>query len=756
MDSKWLNFLLSQLRLVNYENEYETMRLLFDKPLSCKLVCKSAQDLLESLKRNENYEFLLKDKQTRVREAANLRKEGNDCMAEKEKPNKVLEACRLYTDAIFTAIGVDNMELSLGYANRALALQCFGYYQQAYDDCECALEIGYPKKLYPKIICRQAYCALQLNNAELLTKHLSSLESMHLNENFRRQEQELRANLWKLQNQTEKTNGNVELILKNRDSQEIVNTFSEIGRYMRAKRLIKQNELIFSERATALAPIGSAIQLCNHCAKTSFIPIPCQHCRGRVVYCSLACLKAHKNIHLHECSAYQMQLFAHVGIAHLALRIILDNGLLTILDLLRNKQTTKAIWTSLTEGGDVWSNPTAAYSESLRMVSHLKKMALEDVKVFAAVSHLIVVYLSRYTSFFDLLSSNHRFNCNWELIVAALILKHIGQSIVNGHVCTVIRPKIFENYSLTEYHLLNEDLWEKPWHLRRGYLHRFAYIDDVATLNLPYTSICNHSCLPLFQPKFSGRIISAYAMRDIKESEEITNCYTQHSRVERRQTRQEILKKSYHFICKCGECMRQEGDDDVNQFHQYRCDNEKCRHVFVPQTPLKWWQRKTSNDLQNINVLCAVCGSRQMFKWFYDYQKLLTSLNSPLTRLRLYQLYQNLDEYLLAFNSCKAFMASKAVQEIFKFLNDGSLNEEDYKNLTRMIKYSLEYETYTSGSSCISYICEMTYLWDIIALGKWKYEHKDMNSIFNESLIVLGDEMFLIFSNYYKDFLVKS
>ncbi|KAL9921141.1 SET and MYND domain-containing protein 4-like isoform 1-T1 [Glossina fuscipes fuscipes] len=275
-------------------------------------------------------------------------------MAEKEKPNKVLEACRLYTDAIFTAIGVDNMELSLGYANRALALQCFGYYQQAYDDCECALEIGYPKKLYPKIICRQAYCALQLNNAELLTKHLNSLESMHLNENFRRQEQELRANLWKLQNQTEKTNENVELILKNRDSQEIVNTFSEIGRYMGAKRLIKQNELIFSERATALAPIGSAIQLYNHCAKTSFIPIPCQHCRVRVVYCSLACLKAHKNIHLHECSAYQMQLFAHAGIAHLVLRIILDNGLLTILDLLRNKQTTKAIWTSLTEGGDAW------------------------------------------------------------------------------------------------------------------------------------------------------------------------------------------------------------------------------------------------------------------------------------------------------------------------------------------------------------------------------------------------------------------
>ncbi|KAL9921142.1 uncharacterized protein ACN427_002307 [Glossina fuscipes fuscipes] len=273
------------------------------------------------------------------------------------------------------------------------------------------------------------------------------------------------------------------------------------------------------------------------------------------------------------------------------------------------------------------------------MVSHLKKMALEDVKVFGAVSHLIVVYLSRYTSFFDLLSSNHRFDCNWELIVAALILKHIGQSMVNGHVCTVIRPKIFENYSLTEYHLLNEDLWEKPWHLRRGYLHRFAYIDDVATLNLPYTSICNHSCLPLFQPKFSGRIISAYAMRDIKEPEEITNCYTQHSRVERRQTRQEILKKSYHFVCKCGECMRPEGDDDVNQFHQYRCDNEKCRHVFVPQTPLKWWQRKTSNDLQDINVLCAVCGSRQMFKWFYDYQKLLTSLNSRLTRLRLYQFY---------------------------------------------------------------------------------------------------------------------
>uniref|UniRef100_A0A1A9W846 SET domain-containing protein n=1 Tax=Glossina brevipalpis TaxID=37001 RepID=A0A1A9W846_9MUSC len=654
MDFEWLELQQRLIPLVNYENEYETINLLFHEPLSHKLVCKSAQEWLQSLNQDENDEFSSKAMQVRIKEAADLRKEGNDLMQEKGNPSKVLAACRLYTDAIFTAIGTDSVELSLGFANRALALQSFGYYQQAYDDCECALETGYPKKLH--------------------------------------------------------------------------------------------------QRAAAFVPIGN--QICNNCAKTNFIPIPCQHCRGRVVYCSLACLKNHKNIHVYECPAYHLQLFARVGIAHLALRTILDNGLLTILNLLQDKHTTEDVWTSLVEGGDVWSNPTATYSESLRMVSHLNKMTLEDIKVFAAVSHLIVVYLSRYTKFFDFLTSNHRFDCNWELIVTALILKHIGQLMVNGHVLTVIRPKLFEYYTLTEYHLLDENLWEKPWHLKRGYLHRFSFIDDMASLNLPYTSICNHSCLPLFQPKFSGRIISTFAMRDIQKGEEITNCYTRHYRIERRQARQEILTKSYHFVCKCVECIRPEGDEYINQFHQYRCDNEKCRHVFVPQPPLNWWQDKGSNGLEDTNVSCNVCGSQQAFKWFYDYQNMLISLDSPLTRLRLYKLYQNLDEYLLAFNSCRAFIASKSVQQIFKFLNDGSLDEVDYGNLARMIKYALEYEAATSGFRCISYVSEMTYLWDLIALGKCKCEPEDMNSM-SESLMIVDDELSAIFSNYYKDYILK-
>lgn len=125
-----------------------------------------------------------------------LREQGNKLFKETGKEN-VLAACRLYTKAIFAASN-GSEDLALAHANRAIALQEFGYFQQAYDDCECALDQGYPEALKHKIITRQAYCARQLEDATLLKRHLDTLQELSLNKNFVTQLEQLQEGLKKL------------------------------------------------------------------------------------------------------------------------------------------------------------------------------------------------------------------------------------------------------------------------------------------------------------------------------------------------------------------------------------------------------------------------------------------------------------------------------------------------------------------------------------------------------------------------------
>lgn len=148
---------------------------------------------------------------------------------------------------------------------------------------------------------------------------------------------------------------------------------------MRAKCFIPKDILIFMERAPAFVPVGDQRRLCHQCGITNFIPYPCFKCRGRVVYCSLKCQEQHCPIHDIECPGYRFQLFANVGIAHLALRTILDNGIFSITDMLKTMNSASEMWEAVTEGGVVWTN-NIVYAESLRMISHLDKMSTKDIE----------------------------------------------------------------------------------------------------------------------------------------------------------------------------------------------------------------------------------------------------------------------------------------------------------------------------------------------------------------------------------------
>lgn len=186
-----------------YENEFETIKSLHDLP-------KEKRATLNELTKQLLHHFTdPQDKQKCAERSRRLREEGNLVYKSKSSKNDfelsecLLSACRLYTQAILAAENASE-ELCLGYANRGMALQDFGYYEQAYDDCSCALEFGYPKQLQHKLIMRQAHCAWKLGNAKRLEEHICSLQEFpQLNATFSQQLDQLQQELQQLQVSTD-------------------------------------------------------------------------------------------------------------------------------------------------------------------------------------------------------------------------------------------------------------------------------------------------------------------------------------------------------------------------------------------------------------------------------------------------------------------------------------------------------------------------------------------------------------------------
>ncbi|XP_055855712.1 uncharacterized protein LOC129918966 [Episyrphus balteatus] len=126
-------------------------------------------------------------------ESNTYREEGNRLFRENKKAN-ALAASRYYTNAILAA-PEDSPVLALAHANRAAALVEFGYYFDAYSDCEIAKNLGYPKEKQLKIIMRQAYCAVKLKNYNHLENALEKLRDMPLNEQCLNQKEDFEEKL---------------------------------------------------------------------------------------------------------------------------------------------------------------------------------------------------------------------------------------------------------------------------------------------------------------------------------------------------------------------------------------------------------------------------------------------------------------------------------------------------------------------------------------------------------------------------------
>lgn len=184
----------------DYQNELETVRLLHTLPAANqKRFNELTNEFLDTLEDPH-------DLKACAERSRSSREHGNAVYTNRSKTNatdrkeSLLLACRLYTEAILQAENVHE-ELCLGYANRGMALQDFGLYKESYEDCECALEYGYPQKLQHKLIMRQAHCAWKLGNVKKLAELIACLEQHQLNSGYAEQLAQLQQQLTLLEEQ---------------------------------------------------------------------------------------------------------------------------------------------------------------------------------------------------------------------------------------------------------------------------------------------------------------------------------------------------------------------------------------------------------------------------------------------------------------------------------------------------------------------------------------------------------------------------
>lgn len=164
---------------------------------------------------------------------------------------------------------------------------------------------------------------------------------------------------------------------------------------------------------------------------------------------------------------------------------------------------------------------------------------------------MLTYYLRENTTFFqdhikekfaDLLDTNE-----WDILIGALILRHIGQLVSNGHAIVDYRQNIFTTDALKLMLHKNQP--------NGAGIHLLLKSQRIFTGIFPRISMLNHSCDPNIRNCFNGKHLTIVANRDIAEGEQVFNCYGPQWKLMSYQERQNTLRQQYNFDCTCLKCI---------------------------------------------------------------------------------------------------------------------------------------------------------------------------------------------------------
>ncbi|XP_031622222.1 SET and MYND domain-containing protein 4-like [Contarinia nasturtii] len=517
-----------------------------------------------------------------------LRQGGNQYFAEITEPFDV--AADYYTKAIFSA-PKNSVELGMAHANRAACfLRILDFMEEGYYDCELALKYNYPINKRDKLLDRKFYLAKDVAKCEetihemeeLIEKKIFTEKQMKLS--LRRKQLEEMRNR---PNESSETTKNVENY-----KQMIIKTGESVGRYVVAGEDIKKEEIIFREKAFAFVPVyndyhpDTILYHCQNCAKTNCIPFPCNEC-VRATYCSPLCVERHKAIHKYECVGYQKNLWMKIGIAHLSFR----NFLVGFADAIERLDEIESTPMQVFEKLSSINEPDFVYGDVLRLVTNFDKMDINDCLRYALTAELLAAYLDECTDFYTNLPakcSKILATTEWKKITAALLMRHMGQLVCNGHAIGdfELMPPSHCDYS-----------YRDTGTIMVSDIHLVVSFNRVFTAICPTVSMLNHSCKQNVYNKFDGEYLSIYARYNIAKGAEILNCYGPNFKLFSKLERQALLKQQYSFDCKCEKCLSD--DQTFMKFYEYICPNENCRAAISIDVDHQWWYNLDDHHLMS-------------------------------------------------------------------------------------------------------------------------------------------------------------
>jgi hypothetical protein len=504
-----------------------------------------------------------------------IREEGNQIY---KSDTSMFKCIVIYTGALMSSENA-SVEMAYAHSNRAAALMKMEFFKEALLDTEMAIKFNHPDlfKMYERM-CESSF---KLSSKEKLDQNLKKLEAFCATKpNKSRNDviQKYRKYLELLKNVPERSQIG-ETSVDPKDTVKLLRN-EELGRYVLAKSAIKKDEPIFVEKPFAFVPVHDGSKRitnvdCENCAASNIIPFPCFHC-GRASYCSPKCLENHENIHKYECVGYQKNLWYQIGIAHLSLRTLLTgiNQLVQKIhgfDLEQFKNKPEKIFQHLE---DICQQDYQDYFESSQSSDEFREygqvfalstnfftkhhLLFGKNFYYAITSLLMTMYLKNFTSFFQdfLLDKEIMSESDWTLFISSVLLRHIGQLVVNGHAIIDFRQTIFQMNSMNLMIFNN--------YVVCGGLHALLKSERIFTGIFPRISMINHSCDPNIRNVFENNQLTIFATRNLKESDQIFNCYGPNYKLMSFKERQDTLKIQYNFECKCEKCL-EKNDEHVSK-----------------------------------------------------------------------------------------------------------------------------------------------------------------------------------------------
>ncbi|XP_028163407.1 SET and MYND domain-containing protein 4-like isoform X1 [Ostrinia furnacalis] len=505
------------------------------------------------------------------------RQRGNDNF----RANRVKESYRCYCVSVLYA-PQDGPMYPLALANRSAALLRMKRFQECLADIKLALDHGYSNEQRHKLLLRQADCHIELGSREQAVAALSAaathahslqLAPTHAAE-FDRHIKILERKLEALQEINEVKQEEVPIpecykgenpnFFAASNALELRRSES-CGRFVVACEPTRRGDVLFSEEpyAWVTLPEGDPDRgACETCCQADVNPVPCGTC-SRSVYCGEECrARGSRLFHRWECSGAQAAIFPTIGIAHLALRVLLitaSEGFPRVPNPTDQPSSAAELFQAYSRIDDIqiYKKDTPAFYRMFNLVTNFDKMNNTDYIQYALTATMLTLYLERWTTFFDELPSRlpHALPARQlRVFAAALLLRALGQLVCNGHA------------ALTLAVFVDDDTGEDG---------QAATVSERevrrATAIYPSAAMMNHSCDPnIINTFYKGRLVVVSA-RELAAGGEALNCYGPHRAREPFAQRRAALRAQYCFTCACAVCADADRRDFVHLFSAYAC-----------------------------------------------------------------------------------------------------------------------------------------------------------------------------------------